>query len=42
LENGTKTLAEFFQNTSIVYTCFTSTDNIDGYGFTEEINIIYY
>ena len=42
LENNTKSLYEFFQNTPIVYTCFTTTHNIDGYGFTEEINIIYY
>jgi hypothetical protein len=40
LENGTKTLYEFFQNTPIVYACFTTTDNIDGYGFIEEMNII--
>jgi hypothetical protein len=40
LENGIKSLYEFFQNTPIVYTCFTTTDNIDGYGFTEEFSVI--
>jgi hypothetical protein len=40
LENGIKSLYEFFQNTTIVYACFTTTDNIDGYGFTEEFSVI--
>jgi hypothetical protein len=42
LENGTKTLAEFFNTTAILYVCFTTTTCIEGFGFIEEINIIYY
>lgn len=42
LENGTKSLYEFFETTPTLYACFTTTNAIEHFPFTEEINIIYY
>jgi hypothetical protein len=40
LENGTKNISEFFQTTPIVYGCFTTTNAIEHFPFTEEITDI--